>query len=329
MSSSRCSGGGPRTTRTVSSDDEAAADEAENDGRSGRFGATMAHLTSSAPSDTPTTATITATKHHGLGNDFLIAVEPERPLTADDARLWCDRRRGIGADGLISATPNSDGSWQMILWNSDGSRPEVSGNGLRCLGQALAAHVGAFEPVTFSVATDGGVRTLDVVPGHPVAEVRVDMGPATEAGEVSNRWAALGVEVERQIAVDIGNPHVVALVADASIHDVAVVGPAVEADYPDGVNVHLIDVVDASTIRLYVWERGAGYTEACGSGACAAGWAAKKWGLVDAAVDVMMPGGSARIEVADDTIFLTGPAAFVGAVMLDAGGASDAAGSAA
>ena len=280
----------------------------------------MVHLTTAtptSPSESIDALTITATKHHGLGNDFLIAVEPGRPLTADDARRWCDRRRGIGADGLISATPNADGSWQMILWNSDGSRPEVSGNGLRCLGQALAAHVEVFEPVTFSVVTDGGVRTLDVQPAHPVAQVRVDMGPATEAGEVSDRWAELGVEVERQIAIEIGNPHLVALVADGSAHDVTVVGPVVEADYPNGVNVHLIDVVDESTIRLSVWERGAGYTEACGSGACAAGWAAQRWGLVGASVDVVMPGGSARIDVADDTVFLTGPAAFVGVVVFD------------
>lgn len=299
--------------------------------------ATMVHLTTapiSSPSDSA--LTITATKHHGLGNDFLIAVEPERPLTADDARHWCDRRRGIGADGLISAVrtndgPNSDGLWTMILWNSDGSRPEVSGNGLRCLGQALAAHVGAFEPITFTVATDGGVRTLEVQPAHPVAQVRVDMGPATEVGEISDRWAEVGVEVERQIAIEIGNPHLVALVADAAAHDVTVVGPVVEADYPKGVNVHLIDVVDRSTIRLFVWERGAGYTEACGSGACAAGWAAQQWGLVDAAVDVVMPGGSARIEVADDTVFLTGPAAFVGAVVFDGSlsNTSDSTGSAA
>lgn len=274
--------------------------------------------TTSTESAPMSTTTITATKHHGLGNDFLIAVEPARPLSADDARHWCDRRRGIGADGLISATANDDGSWQMILWNSDGSRPEVSGNGLRCLGQALAAYVGAFDAVTFMVVTDGGIRTLDVEPAHPVAQVRVDMGRATEVGEISERWNEVGINVERQIAIDIGNPHLVALVADASLHDVSTFGPVVEADYPKGVNVHLIDVVDSSTIRLFVWERGAGYTEACGSGACAAGWAAHKWGLADAAVDVVMPGGSARVEVADDTVFLTGPAAFVGAVMLDA-----------
>ncbi len=277
-------------------------------------------MTSATTVTATETQTITATKHHGLGNDFLIVVDPARPLSADDARRWCDRRRGIGADGLISATPLADGTWQMILWNSDGSRPEVSGNGLRCLGQALAFHIGTDQPTTFTVSTDGGVRTLDVEPGDPIAQVRVDMGPATEAGELSPRWSELGVDVGRQMAVDIGNPHLVALVDDAASHDVTVVGPAVEADYPNGVNVHLIDVVDRSTIRLFVWERGAGYTEACGSGACAAGWAAHAWGLTDAVVDVVMPGGSARIEVVDGdhpTILLTGPAEFVGRVVLE------------
>lgn len=281
---------------------------------------------------TPLTAapagTIVASKHHGLGNDFLIAVEPARPFTPADARFWCDRRRGIGADGLISAVQNDDGSWTMVLFNSDGSRPEVSGNGLRCLGQALAAHVRAEEPVTFVVDTDGGRRTLDVEPTWPEARVRVDMGPATAAGALSERFAELGVDVQRQIAIDIGNPHLVALLDDASAHDVTEVGPVVEADYPDGINVHLIDVVDPSTIRLFVWERGAGYTEACGSGACAAGWAAQQWGLVEGPVNVVMPGGGATIEVvptdAGETLVLTGPAEFVATIELPDHGAARA-----
>lgn len=264
--------------------------------------------------------TINATKHHGLGNDFLIALDPRRPLDGDDAVRWCDRRRGIGADGLISASSNADGSWTMVLWNSDGSRPEVSGNGLRCLGQALAMDCGTDQPTTFAVVTDGGVRTLDVDPGMPTARVRVDMGAATTSGAVSDRWSELGVDVERQVAVNIGNPHLVALVDDASAHDITVVGPRVEADYPDGVNVHLIDVIDRSTVRLFVWERGAGYTEACGSGACAAGWAARSWGLTEPTMDVVMPGGTARVEVVEGeppTVLLTGPAEYVGHVTFE------------
>ncbi len=278
--------------------------------------ARMGLLTTSTP-----IKTVTATKHHGLGNDFLIVVDPVRPLDAADARRWCDRRRGVGADGLISATPGDDGTWTMILWNSDGSRPEVSGNGLRCLGQALAAHLESTSAVTFTVVTDGGVRTLDVEPGFPVANVRVDMGPATEAGAVSSHWSDVGVDMHRQIAVDIGNSHLVALVDDAGAYDITVVGPAIESEFPNGVNVHLIDIVDPTNIRLFVWERGAGYTEACGSGACVAAWAAHTWGLTEASVQVVMPGGSAQVEIVEGdrpTVLLTGPAEYVATVTLDA-----------
>lgn len=266
--------------------------------------------------------TISATKHHGLGNDFLIVVDPARPLTNGDAIRWCDRRRGIGADGLITASPAPDGSWTMVMWNSDGSRPEVSGNGLRCLGQALAMYGGIAEPTTFTVVTDGGVRRLEVEPGVPTAQVRVDMGVATESGAVSNQWSELGIAPDRQMAVDIGNPHLVVLLDDASVPDITAVGPRIESDYPAGVNVHLIDVVDRHTIRLFVWERGAGYTEACGSGACAAAWAAHTWGLTEPSLDVVMPGGSARVDVVvgdQPTVLLTGPADYVGRVTFEEG----------
>ena len=275
---------------------------------------------------------ITVTKHHGLGNDFLIALEPKRALEATDAIAWCDRRRGIGADGLIMAECLAEDLWSMTLWNSDGSRPEVSGNGLRCLGQALAMNLGISDRHSFTVRTDGGTRSVEVEPDRRsgMARVRVDMGPANDSPPVFGGWADLGVAVERQLGVDIGNPHVVALVDDASSYDPRIVGPQVESSYSGGINVHLIDIQDRDTIRLVVWERGAGYTEACGSGACAAAWAAHRWGLVDAAVNVVMPGGSALVEIASadlgsettatptDTVYLTGPAAYVGTVLLNA-----------
>jgi len=106
----------------------------------------------------------------------------------------------------------------------------------------------------------------------------------------------------------------VALVDDPAQHDIASVGAAIEADYPDGLNVHLISVDDSSTISLRVWERGSGVTEACGSGAVAAGYAAATWGLVDGPIQVRMPGGVATVEAGDETIYLTGPARFVASV---------------
>lgn len=260
------------------------------------------------------------TKHHGLGNDFLIAIQPSRRLGPDDAVTWCDRRRGLGADGLIELTTHDDTAtpvdgdahvWSMILWNADGSRAEISGNGMRCVGQAL---IRASDQTDghLVVRTDAGLRRLHVhaTPDPLTHQVRVDMGVAGQGPPPSDRLSELGVEAHRQLGVDMGNPHLVVLVDDPATIDLAAVGPRVEADYPSGINVHFVRVDNPSTITLEVWERGAGLTEACGSGACAAAYAARQWGLTDATVKVSMVGGSAEVEVGD-TIHLTGPATFV------------------
>lgn len=287
-------------------------------------------------------STITLTKHHGLGNDFLIAVEPSRPLSSADAVAWCHRREGIGADGLIQAEPGvtSDGgavtSWRMTLWNSDGGRAQISGNGLRCLAQALADHLGhdRTDELGLAIETDAGPRSALVLARSGAApngvehdRVRVGMGKAVDGPGPSTRLAELGVEVVDQVGADLGNPHLVGFLApgdDPAGHDMARIGPAVEADHPGGLNVHLVRVVDRSRLEMVIWERGAGVTMACGSGACAAGWAADRAGLVDGrgGVEVVMPGGSARVEVSDDEVVLTGPAVRVGRVVIDGGGAS-------
>lgn len=274
---------------------------------------------------------VVLTKHHGLGNDFLIAVEPPRPLGPEDARRWCHRRHGIGADGLIQATAEpgaqtgdgrSSRRWRMALWNSDGSRAEVSGNGLRCLGQAIAGHLD-LDPTAdheLIVETDAGTRSLLVKAGggHSAAiQVRAGMGKAVDGPPPSSRWAEVGVTVTGQRGVDVGNPHLVAFTEGGTRVDMAAVGPVIEADYPGGINVHLVTVEDRGRLTLEVWERGAGVTEACGSGACAAAWAAHQAGLTDGTVVVDMPGGSATVELVDGEIFLTGPAVEVGEVILD------------
>ena len=262
---------------------------------------------------------IELTKHEGLGNDFLIAIDPARPLTPADAASWCHRRRGIGADGLIELrTTSGDTPPVMTLFNADGSRAEISGNGVRCAGQALVRHRGLVGAQVLDIATDAGRRRLeiDASTDREIA-VRVDMGPAKPGPPDYQGWSGLGVTLNKQLGIDMGNPHLVALVDDPNAYDIARVGSAVEADYPDGLNVHLIAVTD-SGIELRVWERGAGVTEACGSGACAAGYAASVWGLVAGPVRVTMPGGAAVVEVADETIFLTGPATYVAAVAVEA-----------
>lgn len=276
--------------------------------------------------DKSTIQPITLTKHHGLGNDFLIAIEPSRPLGPDDAVAWCDRREGIGADGLIQAVPSGQpGRWRMTLWNSDGGRAEISGNGLRCLAQALATHSGQdrTSDLALIIDTDAGTREA-VVRARPVAgepgldQITVGMGKAVEGPAPSTRWTELGVAVTDQLGVDVGNPHLVGFVDTLDGYDMATIGPAIEADHPGGLNVHLVTVTDRSRLEMIIWERGAGVTMACGSGACAAAWTAVRAGLVDPdGVEVVMPGGAARVAVTDDEVVLTGPAVRIGEVRLD------------
>ncbi len=271
-------------------------------------------------------------KHHGLGNDFLIALNPARELTASDAKQWCDRRTGIGADGLIAAYRLSEGDggaagrwpmtsrWSMKLWNADGGRAEISGNGLRCLGQAVGRHLAVVEETSIVVVTDVGDRELTLFPRPgDTWSVRAGMGQAEPGPALSAAWATVGVEVAAQCGVDIGNPHLVAVTDDDATFDradMALIGPAIEADYPGGVNVHLIRVTDRQRIDLKVWERGVGVTQACGSGACAAAWAAHRMDLVAPEITVTMPGGSANVELTESEVFLTGPATYVGSIVL-------------
>lgn len=265
------------------------------------------------------------TKHHGLGNDFLIAVEPSRSINMTDAIKWCDRRRGIGADGLVelrelsAASENSPAMWSMDILNPDGSVAAVCGNGLRCVGQALLMYQGLSEDTDYLIRTPSGIRRVEVAADRRSGthQVRADMGPAAGGLPTSQRWSELGIEVREQLGVSIGNPHLVAIVDDLERLDLSVVGPAIEQDFPEGVNIHFVRIESPTSITMKVWERGAGITQACGSGACAVAWAANHWGLAESTVTINMPGGAAVIEL-EDTVFLNGPATYIGSVSLDA-----------
>ena len=258
------------------------------------------------------------TKHHGLGNDFLVALAQDNPGLAPDpavARALCDRRRGVGADGLIlGLEPSEEGDDAcMVLLNADGSEAEISGNGIRCLAQALLRAAGRSEG-SLRIETAGGVRALRTVRGDADGEVwiQVDMGqvrPGPSLAPASVAYAAL-----HRATLDIGNPHLVLHVEDPHAVDLAADGARLEAEYADGINVHFVDVRAADRMTLRVWERGAGVTEACGSGATAAVAAAHSWGLVGEHVEVAMPGGAAVVDVTDDTLLLTGPSVFVAEV---------------
>jgi diaminopimelate epimerase len=273
-------------------------------------------------------------KYHGLGNDFLITfADGVAHGGAELARRLCHRTHGVGADGLIFATEVEAGeglaaSATFALFNSDGSRAEVSGNGLRCFAQAVACHLDRNELV-LAVKTDAGARRVDVSLDEvdPVAVAAVEMGEMTPLGlgsERTDRLSALLADavgrVERWGTGSLGNPHIVLQVRDPLSLDLRKVGPAIESEFADdhgGINVHLIAPrVDGDGIDLRVWERGAGITEACGSGACAAGAMAASWGLAANPVNVHMPGGTATVSLSDTGITLTGPSVFIADIVV-------------
>jgi len=263
------------------------------------------------------------TKHHGLGNDFLVALEEVNgPLEAgpDLARRLCDRRRGLGADGLIVGTRPAEADGDdvdivMHLWNADGSRAEMSGNGIRCLGQALAISRDD-ERAHYLVRTDGGLRRVDVSQpsGDPSADVSVTMGAIVEGPAVPD-VAAKRLGERRHATADIGNPHLVVLVDDLSEVDLVGDGSWFETQFPAGVNVEFIALgPEPDTLTLRVWERGAGVTEACGTGATAAAHLARSWGLVGDQVRVEMPGGPATVVLDGDEPVLVGPSVLIATI---------------
>ncbi len=260
------------------------------------------------------------TKHHGLANDFLVVLDEANgqlpPIDGELARRLCDRRRGVGADGLIHGArpgPGSDVDVAMHLFNADGSRAEMSGNGIRCLAQALAM-AREDHSLHLTIGTDVGDRTAVVSggPGFQVVEVSVDMGPASEGPPLPPE--TLERAPLRVASVSMGNPHLVVEVEDVAGVDVAVEGPAYAAPFAGGINVELVALAGApDVVDLVVWERGVGVTEACGTGACAAAHAAREWGAVGDRVEVRMPGGEAEVAL-DGTITLIGPASHIATV---------------
>lgn len=267
-------------------------------------------------------APIRLSKHHGLGNDFLVCLTDHLPLDAvERARAWCDRRTGIGADGLIFGLPpgtghGDDGDIVMRLLNSDGSPAALSGNGLRCFAQAVARARGIAD-LHLDISTPAGIRacTVHATDAPHIVTATVDMGVVCPGPDpdVEELMAVVGEPVslvKRWETGDIGNPHVVCEVDDPDAIDLATAGPAVEAHFEEGANVHFVTVSGRNELYHRVWERGAGITNACGTGATVSADIFHRWGLVDTKVIVHMPGGDALVDVAGPTT-LTGPATHV------------------
>ncbi len=238
-------------------------------------------------------------KYHGLGNDFLVLLDLDgiHPVDGATARALCDRHRGVGADGLIRVTAGL----AMELYNADGGRAEMSGNGIRCLARALV-DAGLEAGPEITIATDAGPRRVRFNDDRTIS---VDMGVATvEPGP------------GQSLLVDMGNPHAVIEVQDPYDADLRWEARRFGAD----VNLELIAAgpgPDELTMR--VWERGVGETLACGTGACAAAAAGHKWGMVGERVTVHQPGGAVQVDLAGPEVVLTGPATWVATVQVRAG----------
>jgi diaminopimelate epimerase len=223
-------------------------------------------------------------KHHGLGNDFLIRLDGD--VDAVMARAVCDRRTGVGADGLISVVGD-----RWVLFNADGSRAESSGNGLRCAAQAVARARG-IDDLDITFDTENGPRRVQL--SGDVATV--EMGAVTVH--------RLG---DDEAEVSTGNPHLVLRVPDPAAVDLVALGTA----NPD-VNVEVIAPgPEADSLAFRVHERGAGITMACGTGSVAAAAAAHAWGIVGPRVVVHNPGGDVTVELKDDHALLTGETVWI------------------
>ena len=250
------------------------------------------------------------TKMHGLGNDFVVLdardqVLPE--MTGLVASALADRQTGIGCDQLIVLQNSDAADFRMRIYNSDGGEVGACGNASRA--------VAILHGSSAKVETGGGVIAIEPTDGG----ARVDMGTprfewdaiplayAMDTREMPVSWDVL----EKPGAANVGNPHVVFFVEDCDAIPLETLGPQIETDplFPERINVNAAQVLGRDAIRLRVWERGAGLTRACGTGACATAVAAMRRGLVDRSVTVSLPGGNLLIEWdGDDRIQMTGPA---------------------
>ncbi len=270
------------------------------------------------------------TKMQGLGNDYVyvncMEGRPENP--SEVARLISDRHFGIGSDGLILICPSEKADFEMEMYNADGSRGKMCGNGIRCVAKYVY-DFGLTDKEQISVDTLGGLKFLELtVEDGKVSRVRVDMGvPGLRPEEIPVLPEAPGQEqiVDEPLLVDgmeyrmtgvsMGNPHIVVYVEDLHGFPVEELGPLFENHerFPDRINTEFARVLDRHTIEMRVWERGSGETLACGTGACAVAVASILNGLTEDQVTVKLAGGNLEIlwDRESGHVFMTGPAAVV------------------
>jgi diaminopimelate epimerase len=277
------------------------------------------------------------TKLHGCGNDYLFVDCTERALegAADASRFVSERRTGVGSDGLICIYPSATADFRMEMYNADGSRGEMCGNGIRGVGKYVFDR-GLTRSRELSVETDAGVKKLWLeVESDRVRMVRVDMGiaeldgpkiPVRAEGRVIDQPLTVAGRVWNVTCVSMGNPHCVTFDEDPERMDLLTIGPPFEHHemFPNRINTEFVRVDTPDHLTMRVWERGSGETMACGTGACAVLVAAVLTGRSEAKATVALRGGDLEIEVdAEQRVFMTGPSVdiFSGAIDIPEPGA--------
>ena len=267
------------------------------------------------------------TKMQGLGNDYIYVncLEEAVPDPVETARKISDRHFGVGSDGLVLILPDEEADFRMRMFNSDGSESEMCGNAARCVGKYIHDR-GLSDKEEIRLMTGAGIKNLQLtVRDGRTESVRVDMGePILEAERIPTTLTGLKVvntpmevlgETYGVTCVSMGNPHAVIFVEDADQFDVHTVGPVIENYplFPRKTNVEFVTVKDRENLRMRVWERGAGETMACGTGACATLVATVLNGLCERKAILQLNGGPLTVEWDSETnhVFQEGPAEFV------------------
>lgn len=267
------------------------------------------------------------TKMQGLGNDYVYVncLKEQIKNPSEVAEYVSDRHFGIGADGLIMINASTKADFEMEMYNADGSRSEMCGNGIRCVGKYVYDY-GLTKKTSVSVETLGGIKYLELkVENGKVAMVTVDMGapelcPASipivaEGDQVLNVPIVVSGKQYYITGISMGNPHAVVYMDDIEHLDIEAIGPQFEHHpcFPKRVNTEFANVIDHSTVQMRVWERGSGETLACGTGACAVAVAGVLNGYTGNKVTVKLLGGDLQIEWDQKTnkVYMTGPAAVV------------------
>lgn len=267
------------------------------------------------------------TKMQGIGNDYVyvncFAEQLQSP--SEIAKFVSDRHFGIGSDGLILICPSEVADVRMVMYNADGSEAQMCGNGIRCVGK-YAHDRGITDKTTITVETAAGIKTLKLtVEDGETKSVQVDMGvPVLEPQQIPVRaeemcFVNIPVEVNgkrvHMTAVSMGNPHAVVFVDRTADLELERIGPSYENHplFPERTNTEFVEVLDRKTLKMRVWERGAGETLACGTGACASLVAGVLCGKCERSATVKLLGGDLQISWDEESghVFMTGPAEFV------------------